>query len=239
MVFFAASPLLSPCESLQRATIVDGEISHSAATITWGSPGIRALLRPRAKARPVTTGSGCRRIAFNPRPRRGTPRCRGASTIRCGCRVLLFSTGYMANLGIVTRSSGARTRSIRRQAQSRIAQRWRCCCIAPSSSDYAHGDLTMLKGSAASTRRDASWSSAMRCSAWTISRRADCCGCANADVARVAAARLTRMASACWAPAKRAGVLQHCGIASNVSFIYGDGSGGRRGRRVRCRAKPI
>jgi 8-amino-7-oxononanoate synthase len=61
---------------------------RSAATITWGSPAIRGWRRQRARARRATASASALAQFV------GLP------------RALLFSTGYMANIGIVTAIAG-------------------------------------------------------------------------------------------------------------------------------------
>ena len=95
------------------AASIDGRgCSPSAATTTWGWPVIRTCRGAQAGCGPVrrrqrrgTSGHGAQR-----RPPRPGARAGG---LHSQARALLFSTGYMANLGVISALAGAAIRCSR------------------------------------------------------------------------------------------------------------------------------
>ena len=168
---------------------------------------------------------------------RRASRARGARSPRfVGLpRALLFSTGYMANLGDRDRARGTRRRGVRRPAEPRVPERRGAALarrfqalsrISTSPRSSACWRLSRARASSSSPTRYSAWTATSRrcriCSRWRSATTPGSCS-------------TTRTASAC-SGARGRGVLEHFGAALAAHRLHGDArQGGRRVRRFRRR----
>ena len=195
--------------------------------------------RRRARGRGAM-GRGCGRVASDLghyAPHRARSRAGGIRTATARARALLFSTGYMANLGDGDGAGRPRRQGVRRQTQSRIAER----AVLLSRADfkrYPHSEWRRSRGCSRRRKRTASWWSPMRCSAWTAtSRRCRIAGGCASTRRMAHARRRARLRRA--RRARGRGVLA-ISASHRPHHLHGDArQGGRRVRRVRRGAQEL
>ena len=207
-----------------RASSIDGR--DAARVRQQRLPGTRQRpgRRRRRARRGATLGRRCRRVASGraatASPHEALERELAAFVAPCaGARALTFSSGYLANLAILT-ALAARSDAI-------FADRLNHACLndgallsraqaRPLSARRRRG--AAQRGSARRSAR-ASSSPPTPCSAWTAtSRRCPSCSSSPTRTTR-GWSSTTRTASACWASGR--GSLAHFGLASERIVYMG------------------
>ena len=221
--------------------IVDGaEVRRaSPATTTSGSRTIRAVIARRARGR-LDAGASARAprtsSCGHPSPHEALEARSPHFVAPAAARALLFSSGYLANLGDPHRARRPRRRDLRRPAQPRLPERRRAARRAPTSS---------------ATRTATSEGLAARLAASRARRKliaTDAVFSMDGDIAPLPACSSSRDAHDAWLVVDDAhgfGVLgrrarqrsRHFGLAVAAHRLHGHArQGGRRRRRVRRRA---
>ena len=234
---------------LPRATPLRDRWSTAASCVNFCSNDYLGLARDPAvsrtrwpRQRDVGAPAPARRT-WSPATRANITRWRKSWQHSPGARrALLFSTGYMANLGVISALAARGEISAAGSPQSRLAARWRAAVGCARCCAIAHADAAGGRARAGRSGGDA----ALLATDGVFSMDGDVAPLG--ELARLRRARsapgcwwMMRTASACWAPAAAAR-SQPPGLDSDEGAAAGRHAGQglrqlRRLRRRRARAR--